>query len=86
MVVRCVASPCPHLPHAGCGGLDFHGPIQYHAAQVDAVSAIRSKGMAMENMALHGFELVRPPRMIPAGVRVPLDLFIEIEAMVVTPA
>ena len=42
--------------------------------------------MAIENMALHGFELVRPPRMIPAGVRVPLDLFIAIEGMVVIPA
>jgi hypothetical protein len=42
--------------------------------------------MAMETMALHGFELVRPPRMILAGLRVPLDLCIEIEAVVVTPA
>ena len=40
----------------------------------------------MENMTLHGFELVRPTRIFPSGVRVSLDLFIDIEAMVVTPA
>ena len=43
-------------------------------------------GMAMENMTLHDFELVRPTRIFSSGVRVSLDLFIEIEAMVVTPA
>ena len=42
--------------------------------------------MAMENMTLHDFELVRPTRIFSSGVRVSLDLFIEIEAMVVTPA
>jgi hypothetical protein len=45
-----------------------------------------AEGMAMENMTLHGFELVKPTRIFPSGVRVPSDLFIEIEAMVVTPA
>ena len=37
-------------------------------------------------MMLHGFKLVRPTKISSSGVRVPLDVFIEIEAMVVTPA
>jgi hypothetical protein len=42
--------------------------------------------MATENMMLHSFELVRPTRIFASGVRVSADLFVEIEAMVVTPA
>jgi hypothetical protein len=34
----------------------------------------------------YGCKLVRPTRISSSGVRVPLDLLIEIEAMVVTPA
>jgi hypothetical protein len=40
----------------------------------------------MENIMLHGCKLASPTRISSSGVRVPLDLLIEIEAMVVTPA
>jgi hypothetical protein len=40
----------------------------------------------MEAMMQLGFDLVRPTRIFAAGVRVPLDLETEIEAMVVIPA
>jgi hypothetical protein len=40
---RSASSPYQHLTLAGCGGLDFHGPIQYDAAQVDAALAIRCR-------------------------------------------
>jgi hypothetical protein len=39
----------------------------------------------MENMMLHSFELVRPTRIVASGVRGSVGLFVEIEAMVVTP-
>ena len=42
--------------------------------------------MAMEATRLQGFKLVRPTRLFAAGMRVPLDLLSEIEAMVVIPA
>jgi len=45
-----------------------------------------AEGVAMAGMMLHGFKLVRPTKISSSGVRVPLDVFIEIEAMVVTPA
>jgi hypothetical protein len=41
---------------------------------------------AMESMMLHGCELVRPTRMVSSGVRVSLDLGIEIVATVVAAA
>jgi hypothetical protein len=37
-------------------------------------------------MMLYGFELVRPTRTVSSGVRVSLDLGIEIVATVVVPA
>jgi hypothetical protein len=40
----------------------------------------------MGNTMLYGCKLVRPTRISASGVRVALDLLIEIEAMVVTPA
>jgi hypothetical protein len=42
--------------------------------------------MAMEKMALHGFELVRLTKSIPAGVRASEALFMAIEAIVMIPA
>ena len=40
----------------------------------------------MGSTMLYGCKLVRPTRISSSGVRVPLDLLIEIEAIVVTPA
>ena len=42
--------------------------------------------MAMEKMALQGFELARLTKIIPVGLRVPEALFIAIEAIVMIPA
>jgi len=43
-------------------------------------------GVTMENTRLHDFKLVRPARTFSVGMKKALDLLIEIEAMVVTPA
>jgi hypothetical protein len=45
-----------------------------------------AEGVVMGSTMLYGCKLVRPTRIISSGVRVPLDLLIEIEAVVVTPA
>ncbi len=45
-----------------------------------------AEGVAMARMMLHGFKLVRPTKVSSSGVRMPLDVSIEIEAMVVTSA
>ncbi len=86
LFVRSVASSCLHLPHAGCGGLDFHGSIQYHALRSMPCRRSGAKLMAMEKMALQGFELARLTKIIPVGLRVPEALVIAIEAIVMIPA
>jgi hypothetical protein len=45
-----------------------------------------AEGVAMGSMMLYGFKLVRLTKISSSGVSVPLHFFIEIDAMVVTPA
>lgn len=83
---RGASSPCQHLTLAG--GEDWTFTVPFSMMQHRLMPRWRSgaEGVAMARMMLHGFKLVRPTKISSSGVRVPLDVFIEIEAMVVTPA
>ena len=81
------ASPHVSISHPP-GVEDWTFPAPFSIMQLRLMPRRRfgRERAAVEATRLQGFRLVRPTRLFAAGMRVPLDLLSEIEAMVVIPA